>query len=267
MIKINNKDYKLLLLDTCLLSNLSKNNDNTAKNFFEYFFVQNNNYIICYEPNVLIEIKRRNDIFITFKKLFKNAPSLLLKTSYKIINDQINSKDPTIHIAIVNNIINNNFDEIFNLFDRDKNIQLIIQKNEIEALEIAKEWIEKRNEFNKNISGLNLSFKSKNSLLNNVYKQQKMNDYNEMLIKYNNHNLENIPDSIKIQSFCRFEKIFKSNKEINKNDVYDVLISGILPYIDAIITEANQADLYKQLKKQIDGIKNLEIYKVGDFSK
>ncbi|MCK9198947.1 MAG: hypothetical protein M0P49_05030, partial [Bacilli bacterium] len=235
--------------------------------FFNKFFVQNNNYIICYEPNVLIEMKRRDDLFKTFKNLFKNVPSLLLKTSYQIINDQINSNDKSIYITVLNNIINNNFDTILNFFDSDEKMQLTIQNNEKETVDTVKEWVNKRNEFNKNISNLNLSFKSKNLLLNQLYEKQKKNDYCEMLKNYNNHDSQNIPDSIKIQSFCRFEKIFKSNKEINKNDVYDVLISGILPYVDAIITETNQADLYKQLKKQVEGIRNLEIYKVGDFSK
>jgi len=171
MIKINNKDYKLLLLDTCLLSNLLKNNDGTAQNFFNHFFVQNNNYIICYEPNVLIEIKRRDDLFKTFKDLFKNVPAILLKTSYQIIKDQINSNDKSIHITVLNNIINNNFDTILNFFDSDEKMQLTIQNNEKEAVDTVKEWVNKRNEFNKSISNFNLSFKSKNLLLNELYKK------------------------------------------------------------------------------------------------
>ena len=45
----------------------------------------------------------------------------------------------------------------------------------------------------------------------------------------------------------------------------DVLISSIAPYVDAVITENFQADVYKKAKKLIPQIKELEIYRLKDI--
>ncbi|WP_162307188.1 hypothetical protein [Schaedlerella arabinosiphila] len=45
----------------------------------------------------------------------------------------------------------------------------------------------------------------------------------------------------------------------------DVLISSIAPYVDVVITENFQADVYKKAKKFIPQIKELEIYRLKDI--
>jgi len=45
----------------------------------------------------------------------------------------------------------------------------------------------------------------------------------------------------------------------------DITISCIVPYLDAIITEGFQADVYKKAKRFIPQLSNLEIYTLKDI--
>ena len=68
-----------------------------------------------------------------------------------------------------------------------------------------------------------------------------------------------------MMEYSQFFRIFKTQKNIKPNDVMDVLISSIAPYVDAVITENFQADVYKKAKKLIPQIKELEIYRLKDI--
>lgn len=70
-----------------------------------------------------------------------------------------------------------------------------------------------------------------------------------------------------MMEYSQFLRIFKTQKTIKPNDVMDVLISSIAPYVDAviIITENFQAGVYKKAKKFIPQIKELEIYRLKDI--
>ena len=68
-----------------------------------------------------------------------------------------------------------------------------------------------------------------------------------------------------MMEYSQFLRIFKTQKTIKSNDVMDVLISSIAPYVDAVITENFQADVYKKAKKLIPQIKELEIFRLKDI--
>lgn len=64
-------------------------------------------------------------------------------------------------------------------------------------------------------------------------------------------NFEKFP-ALRIMSYSQFMRVHFTQKEIKPNDVMDVLISSAVPYVDAVLTENYQVDIYLKAKKYID---------------
>lgn len=62
-------------------------------------------------------------------------------------------------------------------------------------------------------------------------------------------------------AYSKFERIYNTTKNIVKNDVMDVMISSMSPYVEVIVTEATKAEVLKKAKTFIDEIKHIEIYR------
>jgi len=56
-----------------------------------------------------------------------------------------------------------------------------------------------------------------------------------------------------------------TKKKVFPNDAMDVKISCIMPYMDAVITENFQANVYKKARKLIPKLNKLEIYTLKDI--
>lgn len=69
----------------------------------------------------------------------------------------------------------------------------------------------------------------------------------------------------RIMEYSHFDRVHTTKRPIKPNDVMDVKISCIAPYVDAVITEKYQAEIYKKAKSFINDIKNLKIFKINDF--
>lgn len=69
----------------------------------------------------------------------------------------------------------------------------------------------------------------------------------------------------RMMEFSQFVRIYQTRKKIKPNDVMDIQISCIVPYVNAVITENFQADVYKKAKHFIPQLENLEIYTLKDI--
>jgi hypothetical protein len=56
-------------------------------------------------------------------------------------------------------------------------------------------------------------------------------------------NFEKFP-ALRIMSYSQFMRVHFTQKEIKPNDVMDVLISSAVPYVDTVLTENYQVDIY-----------------------
>lgn len=101
------------------------------------------------------------------------------------------------------------------------------------------------------------------------YKFQKMKTVIKDLANFNipassNADIKKLPAS-RMMEYSQFIRIYQIQKALKSNDVMDVLTSCIVPYVDAVITENFQADVYKKAKKMIPQIRDLEIYRLKDI--
>jgi hypothetical protein len=70
--------------------------------------------------------------------------------------------------------------------------------------------------------------------------------------------------SARLLGYIQFMKVHGQRKPLAKNDIMDLMISAIVPYVDAVITENAQGELYRQAKS-LKILHNLEIYSLADI--
>lgn len=69
----------------------------------------------------------------------------------------------------------------------------------------------------------------------------------------------------RLMEYAQYKKVHGTKKEITKNDAMDVTISCIVPYVDAVITEASMAEIFRQSRGHIPQMRNVEIYTLRDI--
>ena len=131
---------------------------------------------------------------------------------------------------------------------------------------IAKDWEFKRDNTKRMLKQQHLPL---NMIDDKLYKFHEAQTVIKDLVNFgipvtSNIDTSKLPAS-RMMEYSQFLRIFKTQKTIKSNDVMDVLISSIAPYVDAVITENFQADVYKKAKKLIPQIKELEIFRLKDI--
>ncbi len=301
MIKVNNNDYKLMLLDTNIISEICNNID-TRKCFLEKCFLDDNNYIaFCITPETIFELEKASKVYELFKNIFiDNFPSLLTKFQKGILEQEIErfitNKDVDPILFSIQG--KEKFEKIFEI----EKIKKLVANEKNKYPSIVKHGENKRDELNNSIMTIisthdhdslesllgikipddifnnkdKLHEKMKKEVSDGMFEYYLKDKIKENIINYYVENSKNIPKellesidqfeikqfpSIALSEFCFHQKVHNSKKELGNNDVSDLIISSVVPYVDIVITENFQANLYKQAigKKYIPKIECLTL--------
>ena len=211
----------------------------------------------CFSPDTTIfcitiysgfEIHPYSDIYEKFKNMFSIFPFFLIFPFSTIKEEEEKARAENrdiemrnIMYAIKSEIINEdeNFSKVFDGFIKD------FTKTNPECI---------RDQL-KNTLSVWKKEKTKLSKLNDTA--------NSMYTKYIKEN-PNIRASQKIFKYSYYHRIF-ANRKITMNDIVDVDISAIAPYVDVVITENYQAEVFRQAQNKIDEIQHLRIYTLKDL--
>lgn len=250
----NGSQYNLILLDTNALSEISKNIRDARCGFMNRF--PQNEYAPCFSLYSLFELRKADKAYEAFVEFFSTYPCLILQPYKNTVLEEIkyyktNNKPKVILNAFVPNGENETYDlELWleNMWE-DKSLADEINKNEHEYPAIAGMWQQQR----KNpILSYSKSFEEGclRSFLFSI---------DPIWVKNNStFDVCEFPGT-RIMLFSQFMRVHKSKKLLGGNDVNDVMISAVLPYIDAIITERSQAEVIKQAKSKIPQLKDIEV--------
>jgi hypothetical protein len=79
-----------------------------------------------------------------------------------------------------------------------------------------------------------------------------------------------IPDlrkfpSLQAMLYSQYYRIFDTNRNFTYSDVTDVRIMAASPYVDVVITENYQAELFKKFKAKVPLLRKLRVVRVGDL--
>src|SRR5215203_1527997 len=87
MITLNGTRYKLVLVDTNILSEVIKNNYQELRKLMEWTTSQK--AIICFSLFTVLEIRKTPEIYKQFLELFSTIPCIVLKSHEQLLQDEV----------------------------------------------------------------------------------------------------------------------------------------------------------------------------------
>ena len=241
MVKINDVEYKLILLDTNVIRTIvngfdpNHSDNNFAKKIVEYYL---DDTMLCISAHSLAEFVRHTDIYNTFIEIFTVLPVIIILDYETILNEEKQAYQESREFTTKNVIyfcppLENKL---------LKHMQTIDLNKLQDSLEIdCNNWNDNKLQLDRNISIKKLFVDSTRSIPKNSY-----------------------ADLTMVYSYL--SRLYNKNP-IVKNDVVDVKISTIAPYVDIIITEKSQAHIYREISKFISKMQEVTILTFRDINK
>ncbi|MCJ7647684.1 MAG: hypothetical protein MUP85_03630 [Candidatus Lokiarchaeota archaeon] len=267
MIEMNGTSYRLGLLDTCILSKILTSPDYERQGFFKLFFDPSPIIIPCVTIWSVLELRQKSELYKNFIDFFSVIPFSMLKTPDLLLADEYK------HYPFFNKI-----DPILFTFSmlKPKSESLTLFLNKVfsnkEVKRAEKNWKNKwKQEKLNSILSLKSNFISNNKNLNSSDAKRFLNEALPQYITYQNpswikekldKNEEIIFDafpSAKAALYTVFYRFYVANRKPEVQDVFDILINNIVPYLDYVVTENFQSDILMKIKKADKQFAHLEI--------
>jgi hypothetical protein len=267
------KTYQLVLLDTNALSDIVKNKKKEGLRFVTEFDA--GGYAPCITIYTLFEIRKNEEAYKSFLKFFSVYPVFFLKPQLEILKDEI---------AAYNT--DKNVSALFNAFttygknqSHDLRYFIDVHFSKPENIELEKNWKEDERRGMEFWLKMRKNFKSTSHDAN---KKDAKRYVNEVLFEYLRQEfpafVQQEPSKKKIQAsnkfpslqamiYSQYYRIFDRKRKFNRSDVTDVRIMAASPYVDVIITENYQAEVFKKFKAEVHLLKELRVVRVGDLRK
>lgn len=269
-------EYKLILLDTNALREIVTNKNYSGKGFLNKFFAEQQLYAPCFSIYNVVELMPYKDIYEKFIDFFSTIPCLMFFPIKTIIQKEYQSFLQDIDFEINNQVANAfspatdrdsyNCRRFFEKLSMNKEIIENINNEILNLKNTAAIWESQRELARQQLSKLALP---ENMINEKYYRSVEQETIIKDLINWginpkNDIDLEKFP-AMRIMEYSQFNRIHCIKKAIKPNDVMDITISGIVPYLDAVITENFQANIYKKAKSFIGQMQFLEIYTLKDI--
>ena len=242
MIVVGNNEYRLILLDTNIIRTIVNGFDpnhpdhGIAKKILNYY---GENFMLCVSAYSLLEINPFQDINDTFIGIFTVLPILIFLDFRTIFKEeelayQENREFLTGNVA-------------YYCKPSTNDVLIFIQK-QFSPEKIREELEESCNYWNE----MKLHVPKNPSVKNEYLQKIKLTPrhlYSYLIMEYSC-----------ISRLC-------NKKPMILNDVVDIKISAIAPYVDVVITENSQAHIYKEASKLISKLKDVRILTLGELRK
>ncbi len=273
MIKVGKNTYKTLQLDTNALSNVLKEKDSILKNLFEKF--PPDQYVICYSPFSILEIRRNKYLTDRFCEVFSMIPSFFLKGYEQFRNEEIENYNKTEKLS---EVLFSPLDikrEKNDIFPKPRQLRELIYGKNLEK--VFDKWENYKEGILHGMLSLKDNFQPSNSkytkkeieyFIEESTKQQLMMHNpafaKSIILNSQKIDIDQFP-SFKIMSYTVFYKFYADMRNPQLSDVFDILIGVNAPYVDALVTEKHFFDTLMKIKKIDSFINGTEIYKINEF--
>lgn len=272
MLGINGKDYKLCLLDTNALSSFLQK-PKTWINFFEKEFSFDKT-VICYSAFTLSELYYRQELFDKYLDFFSVFPPAILDGHESIFNKELEHYDSCEKINPIV-IVPSSIQDV-KLNPKEK-LKLTIEKSSF--LYNSDYWKKGQSEVLSSIVALKKNFPPKrdkysiedieyfNMIVSTSQISIRNREFASRIVQSGvTIDLNKFP-SLKNTSYFVFYKFYPDKRKPINSDVFDIIISALLPYVDFFITEGNLYDIIRKIKMNHLFLENIEVYKLKDINK
>lgn len=243
-------------------------NDDSFNKFINKFLIGKVKYAPVFSVYNVFELRPYEDIYIKFINVFSTIPCMMLFPYKLILEQEFSSYEQKRDFVMNGNVINAfsslGIGDSYNLkkfldrlWEDERTRKTILY--EIDGLKsVAEYWNDSKLKFKEGFFNINLR------------KYYFENEKEALIMDLKNHGIKISHDidikklpGLRVMEFSHFMRVYNRKKPISANDVMDVKMSCFIPYVDAVITENYQAELYKNMKSFIRPIENLEIYRLN----
>jgi len=265
------KQYALCLLDTNIISEIVKNKSDELKGFLQKYPASTN--VICITVYSLIELRRNTEVFEKFISVFSVIPFLILKPFDQIFRDERDFYDvddiPQPVLAPIT------------MFYQDPRLHLENLKQELftneEIIEVEKRWrSDETSVLNDWISQID-NFKPSSDVANSrdadlYVEEASLQTIMRLDINWAKKKVDakELIDTSKFPSviamlYSQYYRLYDPYWRARPQEITDISIIGVSPYVDVVITENFQAEILNKIKSKAVGMGNLKIATLRDI--
>jgi hypothetical protein len=270
LLKIGKSTYRLVGVDTNVISEILRDQDGARRGFISRFVA---GYIPCFSPYSMFELRKRPDIYEQFLEFFDVYTCMELKNEEQLFDDELagypsaTDIDPAIWaFSYFNTPRGTNLKNLMDITFKNPDTLRREQEWPQLKLDLLAGWVALKANYppkgSTYIAPEGIPF-VKRATLQNVAERapgwaRGMQDSGEAISS------AAFP-SIRMTLWTVFFRLYVARRQPTPQDVFDVLISTPAPYLDAVVTEKHQAEIYRQVKKLDHIIDHLDIYTLKDL--
>ncbi|WP_159437153.1 PIN domain-containing protein [Halanaerobium kushneri] len=262
--------YKLCLLDTNAVSEIIKNPKREGRGFITRF--PPGKFVPCITIYNLIELRRKVEIFDKFLNFFSLYPFFLLKPFQFLLAEELLNYDTNKKVSALFNS--------FSPLGRDSSYKLrkfvenMFKINEIKSIE--KNWRDEERETLKTWLSFKDNFKPTKSDANSKDAERyikeagsqtlirlKPNWIRNRIINEKREIKFNRLASLKVMLYSQYYRLYDPYWKPEPQEVTDVTIFAAAPYVDSIITEKFQANIFDKINNKVPKLNNMEVFRLN----
>jgi len=265
LITIKDKQHKLCLIDTCVISEILKNKTTLGNKIVTKFIDEN--YVFCYTIQKLGELKRAKDLYDEFFKYLFPMLSFLLKNYNQLLIDELNAyphdnkENP--FLFFFNPLSKENFNERIKEHLESEKFTDFFKNEKLDASLVLKDIASGAKVWRKAFP--NPSKKVIDSYIKTSVLFQIKDTHPEFYRRQLNLEYTKFNSWLTISLVKYYKFYLNPMRKPKTNDLNDVLNTSALPYLDAIICENDLAEILRQIQVKHSYLKNLEIMKLTQF--
>jgi hypothetical protein len=260
----------LVGIDTNVISEVLRDQDGARRGFIARFAT---GHIPCFSVYSMFELRQRPDIYEQFLEFFDVYPCMMLKNEEQLFDDELAAYptaagiDPAIWaFSYFNTPRGTNLKNLMEITFENPDILRREQEWPNTKLDLLARWMALKANYppkgSTYIAPEGIPFVKKATLQNTAERApdwaREMQDSGEAISS------AAFP-SIKMTLWTVFFRLYVARRQPKPQDVFDVLISTPAPYLDAVVTEKHQAEIYRQVKKLDHIIDHLSVHTLRDL--
>jgi hypothetical protein len=272
MLSVGPTNYPLCLLDTMAVSEMVKRPHDALRRFYEWAHEAEPPFVPCFTIYTLMELRRSPILFNQFIEQFDPFPCVMIKGYAHLLEEEVTAyPDPTgiDPCAIA-------FTRLGQEGNKLSNLPLLLASPDL--VERERHWNKEGPEI---VAGM-VSLVSNYPPAGDAYTREEVRQFvwmtsfsqlvyhaedfvKQMVDGCQEIDMDRFP-TLKAMTYTVFHKFYAdANRRPSDSDAFDVLISAALPYVDAFVTEAHQADALRKTKSRDDFVKDLQVFTLRNF--
>jgi len=266
VIELNGSSYRLCLIDTNIVSEMLKRPQQEFANFLtKYVGAQ---CIPCFSIWTLLELRESRNLFPPFLEYFSVIPCAIIKSHEQLLEGEVavystqHDVDPILFAAtpLRTPLLRDAIDTMF----ADRTTE-----------ELAVGWLDGRRDALEGMLKLRGNYPPANGrsytrkeisffIFSTVTSQLGMRQHEfcqQVLGQDQAIDIDRFP-SVKASSYTVFFKFYVDDRKERRSDVFDVLISTAVPYVDVFLTERHQAEVLRRTQQHDGFVNHVEVHSI-----